>query len=91
MIGTHTHVPTADEQISEKGTAYITDAGMTGPYRSVIGTRYEDSLHRMVKGTPRALNVAKEDAALAAVFMELDDVSGRCSKIERLFLREDAL
>jgi metallophosphoesterase (TIGR00282 family) len=89
VIGTHTHVQTADEEILPKGTGYLSDAGMTGPYRSVIGTRYEDSLHRMMMGTPKALNVAKENAAVAGVFLELDDVSGRCLSIERLFLREN--
>lgn len=87
VLGTHTHVQTADEEILPQGTGYISDVGMTGPYRSVIGSRYEDSLRRMLLGTPRALNVAKDDPAVAAVFLELEDRSGRCTRIDRLFLK----
>jgi len=91
VLGTHTHVQTSDEEILPGGTAYITDVGMTGPYESVIGMRKEDSLHRILKGTPRALNVARGGVAVAGVAIELDESTGKCLTMERLLLRESAL
>ncbi len=87
VVGTHTHVPTADAEILPKGTGYQTDAGMTGPYDSVIGMAVEDSLARILSGMPQVLNVAKGNPTLAGLFAELDDASGRCARIESLFLR----
>jgi 2',3'-cyclic-nucleotide 2'-phosphodiesterase len=87
VVGTHTHVPTADAEILPKGTGYQTDAGMTGPYRSVIGMAVEDSLRRMLTGMPTILNVAKDAPALGGLYAELDDVSGRCVNLESLFLK----
>ncbi len=87
VVGTHTHVPTADAEILPKGTGYQTDAGMTGPYASVIGMAVEDSLKRMLSGMPTILNVAKDGAALAGLYAELDDVSGRCINLESVFLK----
>ncbi|MGC8722366.1 MAG: TIGR00282 family metallophosphoesterase [Acidobacteriota bacterium] len=86
VIGTHTHVPTADEEILPKGTGYLTDAGMTGPYGSVIGMEVSDSLERILTGMPRILNVAKAQLRLAGLFAELDDESGRCLSVERILL-----
>ena len=86
VIGTHTHVPTADEEILPKGTGYLTDAGMTGPYGSVIGMEVSDSLERILTGMPRILNVAKAQPRLAGLFAELDDQTGRCLSVERLLL-----
>ena len=63
VVGTHTHVPTADAEILPKGTGYQTDAGMTGPYESVIGMAAEDSLKRLLTGMPTILNVAKGSPA----------------------------
>ncbi len=85
VVGTHTHVPTADEEILPKGAGYLTDAGMTGAYASVIGTRQKDSLERIILGVPRVLNVAKGGLRLGGLFAEIDDVDGRCLKIERIF------
>jgi metallophosphoesterase (TIGR00282 family) len=86
VIGTHTHVPTADEEILPKGTGYLTDAGMTGPYGSVIGMEVSDSLERLLTGMPRILNVAKAQPRLAGLFAELDDESGRCLSLERILV-----
>lgn len=85
VIGTHTHVPTADEQVLPKGTAYLTDVGMTGAYASVIGMEVQDSLDRLLLGTPRLFNVAGGDPALAGVLLDVDDRTGKCARMERLF------
>jgi 2',3'-cyclic-nucleotide 2'-phosphodiesterase len=85
VIGTHTHVPTADEEVLPKGTGYLTDAGMTGGYASVIGMEFQDSLDRMLLGTPRLLNVAEGDPAVSGVLLDLDDKTGRCTKVARVF------
>lgn len=89
VVGTHTHVPTADAEILPKGTGYQTDAGMTGPYDSVIGMAPEDSLKRLITGMPTILNVAKGSPRLAGLYSELDDTTGRCTGIEGVFLREE--
>jgi hypothetical protein len=85
-IGTHTHVPTADEQILPGGTAYVTDVGMTGPYDSVIGMRVESSLKRFMQLHPVRFDVARGDVRLAAVFVEIDWETGVSTSIERLLL-----
>lgn len=87
VVGTHTHVPTADAEILPKGTGYQTDAGMTGPYDSVIGMAVEDSLARILTGMPQILNVAKGNPTVAGLFAEVDDATGRCTRLESLFLR----
>jgi metallophosphoesterase (TIGR00282 family) len=73
VVGTHTHVPTADERILPGGTAYQTDVGMTGAYDSVIGFRPEEALHRFLMNTPRKLEVAKRDIRLSGALIEIDD------------------
>lgn len=87
VVGSHTHVPTADAEILPKGTGYQTDAGMTGPYASVIGMVEEDSLDRFLTGVPKALRVAKGDPALGALFTEIEEATGRCTHIQGLFIR----
>jgi 2',3'-cyclic-nucleotide 2'-phosphodiesterase len=89
VVGTHTHVPTADAEILPKGTGYQTDAGMTGPYASVIGMEVRDSLKRMLTGMPTILNVAKGDIRLAGLYAELDDASGRCLDIRSVFRKAE--
>lgn len=89
VVGTHTHVPTADVEILPKGTGYLTDAGMTGPYESVIGMAAEDSLKRLLTGMPTILNVAKGSPRLAGLYAELDDTTGRCVNIESVFLKAE--
>ncbi|HEX6177294.1 MAG TPA: TIGR00282 family metallophosphoesterase [Thermoanaerobaculia bacterium] len=84
VLGTHTHVPTADERILPGGTGYQTDVGMTGAYESVIGFRAEDALYRFLMNTPRKLEVAKRDIRLSGVMIEIDEESGRASNITRI-------
>ena len=84
VVGTHTHVPTADERILPNGTAYQTDVGMTGAYDSVIGFRPEEALHRFLMNTPRKLEVAKRDIRLSGALIDVDEVTGRASAIVRI-------
>jgi 2',3'-cyclic-nucleotide 2'-phosphodiesterase len=82
VIGTHSHVPTADYRILEKGTAYMTDVGMCGNYDSVIGMRKENSVQRFVRKMPgERLEVADGPATLCAVVVETDDASGLARRI----------
>ena len=84
VIGTHTHVPTADEQISERGTAYITDAGMTGPHDSIIGMEKGPSLGRFLTGMPKRFSTASGDVKLRGVLLKIDPNDGRAVHIERI-------
>ena len=84
LIGTHTHIPTADERVLPNGTAYQTDVGMTGAYDSVIGFRPEEALHRFLMNTPRKLEVAKRDIRLSGALIDVDEVTGRASAIVRI-------
>lgn len=83
VVGTHTHVQTADEQILSKGTAYITDIGMTGPVHSVIGIKKELAIEKFVTGMPRRFEVASGPAVLSAVLIELDPTVGKAVSIQR--------
>lgn len=89
VLGSHTHVPTADETVLPGGTAYITDAGMTGCYDSVIGMQPQPSVERFVTRLSRRLEVAQGPASLCAVRVELDPRSGRARRVARL-RREEA-
>jgi metallophosphoesterase (TIGR00282 family) len=84
VLGTHTHVQTADESILPGGTAYITDVGMTGPFNSVIGIRKDDILERFLTQVPNRFDVAKDDVRLQGVIVDIDGKSGRARGIERL-------
>jgi 2',3'-cyclic-nucleotide 2'-phosphodiesterase len=84
VVGTHTHVQTADERILPQGTAYITDAGMTGPFDSVIGTKKETVLDRFLLQMPNKFDVAKNDVRLQGVLIDIDARDGRATTIERL-------
>jgi metallophosphoesterase (TIGR00282 family) len=86
VVGTHTHVPTADERVLPQGTAFLTDAGMTGPYESVIGMRTDKILKRFLLQTPAAFEVAKRDVRLAGVVIEVDEATGKARGIERLLV-----
>jgi metallophosphoesterase (TIGR00282 family) len=86
VLGTHTHVPTADERVLPKGTAYQTDVGMTGPFDSVIGIEKELVLHRFLTGIPSRWEPAKNDPRLCAVLIECDETTGRAASIRRLML-----
>jgi hypothetical protein len=84
VLGTHTHIQTADEKILPKGTAYITDAGMTGPYDSVIGRRVEDVLTRFLSSIPVKFEVADTNIQLHGVLVEVDEGTGKAVSIARV-------
>ena len=88
VLGSHTHVPTADETLLPGGTAYITDAGMTGCYDSIIGMEVGPSVERFTTRLARRLEVAQGPASLCGVRVELDPAGGRARSIERLRLDE---
>jgi len=87
VVGTHTHVQTADEQIFAGGTAYITDLGMTGPYDSIIGVQSHLVINRFLRGMPTRFVTATEDAKLCGVVVEIDERTGKSLSIERLQAR----
>ncbi len=84
VIGTHTHIPTADERILPQGTAYISDVGMTGSYNSVIGMKVEGSLSRFLTGIPSRFESAKESPVLSSVLLDIDEESGKARSIQRV-------
>jgi metallophosphoesterase (TIGR00282 family) len=84
VVGTHTHVQTADEQILPKGTAYLTDIGMTGPLHSVIGVKKELAIEKFLTGMPRRFEVAAGPTVFCAVLVELDARLGKALSIERI-------
>ena len=86
IFGTHTHVQTADEEITEKGTAYITDIGMTGPKDSVIGMDKQASIKRFVTTLPEKYRLAEGECKLNSCLFELDDETCRTNKIQRINL-----
>jgi metallophosphoesterase (TIGR00282 family) len=86
VVGTHTHVPTADERILPGGTAFQTDAGMTGPYEGVIGFKSDRVLQRFLLQTPSTFEVAKRDVRLAGTVVDVDEATGRARRIERLLI-----
>ena len=81
VVGTHTHIPTADARLLEKGTAYQTDAGMTGPYNSIIGVEKEAVLHKFKTALPVRFESAKKGVELRAVIVECDAASGRAASV----------
>jgi len=89
VVGTHTHVPTADERLLPAGTAFITDVGMTGPYQSIIGMRSEKVLKRFLLQSRVAFEVAKKDVRLAGVVIEVDEATGRAKGIERILIENE--
>ena len=88
VIGTHTHVQTADEVILPGGTAYLTDVGMCGPWQSVIGTEVSQVLERFLTQMPVRFEVAAGPAVLSAVVVDIDSVTGRATGIKRIFERD---
>ena len=84
VVGTHTHVQTSDETLLPKGTAYLTDLGMTGPKDSVIGRQLEPVLKKFLTGMPAKFDVATDDVALEGVLLTVDPATGRASKIRRV-------
>jgi calcineurin-like phosphoesterase len=83
IVGTHTHVQTADERISKRGTAYITDAGMTGAHDSIIGMEKGPSLGRFLTGMPKRFTTASDDARIQGVVVRINSEDGRAESIER--------
>jgi hypothetical protein len=86
IIGTHTHVQTADEKILPNGTAYISDVGMTGPFDSVIGIAKEQIIDKFLTGMPRKFDVAEGKTLLCAVVVDIDEETGKAAAIQRLQL-----
>src|SRR5439155_20148261 len=91
VLGTHTHVPTADEQILPPGTAFICDVGMTAPYDSVLGRRVDRVLETTVTFVPSAFDVATGDLRLGGAIVDLDPATGRATASRRLMLDEAGL
>ncbi|HEY6051358.1 MAG TPA: TIGR00282 family metallophosphoesterase [Thermoanaerobaculia bacterium] len=89
VVGTHTHVPTADESIRPGGTAYLSDAGMTGAYEGVIGFSKDRIIEKFLSQTPRTFETAKKDIRLSGVVVGVDPDSGKATSIERLQVRVD--
>lgn len=83
MIGTHTHIPTADERILPGGTAYQTDSGMTGPYDSVIGVEREPILRKFRTATPVKMDAARGRVELRGAIIDVDEQTGRARSIRR--------
>lgn len=88
VLGTHTHVPTADEQIFPGGTAYQTDCGMTGPYESILGRRIDRVTETTISFVPTYFDVADRDPRLSATRVEIDPETGRALAIERVMIDE---
>jgi 2',3'-cyclic-nucleotide 2'-phosphodiesterase len=84
VLGTHTHIQTADEKVLPGGTAYLTDAGMTGPYESVIGRRVEDVLQRFLTSVPVRFEVASGNIQMHGCIVDADEQTGRARAIERI-------
>lgn len=91
VVGTHTHVQTADDRILPKGTAYLTDAGMTGPHDSVIGVQVEPALGRFLNGMPARFETASGNPRLNGVIVEADETTGLATDIERVSYSLDEL
>lgn len=85
VVGTHTHVQTADERILPNGTAFITDAGMTGSFDSVIGSKKDFSINRFLYQTPQKQDVATDDLRINGVVLNIETLTGKAKKITRVF------
>jgi len=91
VLGTHTHVPTADEQVLPPGTAFVSDVGMTGPYDSILGRRIDRVLSSTITFIPSAFEVASGDPRLGGALVDIDPANGRASSIRRLMINEAEL
>jgi len=89
VIGTHTHVQTADERILPQGTAYLTDAGMTGPYDGVIGVEREAVIRKFLTALPVRFESATGRGQLSAVVIDIDEATGRATAISRRLINDD--
>jgi hypothetical protein len=88
VVGTHTHIQTSDERILPKGTGYITDVGMTGPYDSVIGMKTDAAINRFLYQTPKKYQTATDQVHLCGAFVKVDGETGKAIEIERILLPE---
>lgn len=86
IIGTHTHVQTADEKVTDRGTAYITDVGMTGPHDSIIGMAVGPSLGRFLTGLPKRFTCASDDVKISGVLLTINSETGAAEDIERFVI-----
>jgi calcineurin-like phosphoesterase len=84
VVGTHTHVQTADEQIFPGGTAYLTDAGFTGPHESVLGREIEPVIRRFLTHQPQRFEVAKERVLLQGALVEVEETTAKALRIQRI-------
>jgi hypothetical protein len=84
LVGTHTHVQTADEQIFPGGTAFLCDAGFTGPHESVIGREIEPVVQRFLTGMPQRFEVARDRVRLQGAVIQIDELTGRAVRIQRV-------
>ncbi len=89
VIGTHTHVQTADQRILPNGTGMITDVGMCGSYDSVIGMEVDDALFRLLKSRPNRLKIATKNVKFSGLELEIDDITGKCKDLNRIFIDTD--
>lgn len=89
VVGTHTHIQTADERILPQGTAYITDLGMTGPWNSVLGVQQERILQKFTTCRPVRFELADGPNVYSALLVELDDATNRAVSVERLMLKDE--
>jgi 2',3'-cyclic-nucleotide 2'-phosphodiesterase len=90
VLGTHTHVPTADAEVRPQGTAYLTDVGMTGAYRSVLGREIKPVVERFITGMPQRFGVAEEDVRLSGAFVEYDPERKRATRCELVVVRQNS-
>ena len=84
VLGTHTHIPTADGRVLPRGAAYVTDVGMTGPYASCLGREVQPVVAHFLDGMPRRFAVAQNDVRLCGALLEIDGTSGTCRRYERV-------
>src|SRR6202171_77537 len=89
VVGTHTHVATADETIRPGGTAYLSDVGMTGAYDGIIGFSKDRIIEKFLSQTPRSFETAKKDIRLSGVVIAVNEETGRATAIERVQVRVD--
>lgn len=88
VFGTHTHVQTADERILPKGTGYITDIGMTGPYNSILGVQKEIIINRFITHLPERFKIAEGPSQINGIVLEIDEATGKTTAINRIIVNE---
>ena len=91
VIGTHTHVPTADERIFPQGTAYMSDVGMCGPYDGIIGMRKDLVIHKQRTGLPTKFDIQEGEAQFNACVLDIDEQTGKANSIQRININKDHL